>query len=70
MDLGGTWMICKRERCLTARSQNPESPLTDGLIKCEKRCGTVGMLLGFGYYKSNDVLEMGRGAGFPLFSAN
>ncbi len=40
---------------------NFEAPLTDGLMKCERRCGTVGMLLGFGYCKSNEVLEMGRG---------
>ena len=57
--LGGTWMVCKREGCFTARCPNFEARLTDGLMECEKRCGIVRMLRH--EYIVNDVLEMGRG---------
>jgi len=63
--LGGTWMVCKREGCFTARCPNFEARLTDGLMKCERRCGTVGMLRH--EYIVNDVLEMGRGQVSPIF---
>lgn len=46
---------------------NFEARLTDGLIKCEKRCGSVGMLRH--EYIVNGVWKW-KGVDFPLFSAN